>query len=273
MVKQAARNAIKKKGAVTKKKTVTKAKQKKEQDRHYASSSSSPSIRSKFVGVCWHKQKKKWKAEIRIDGKIKHLGYFHDEKEAACKYDEQAALLNKPVNFPQHEGQEQAVKRAPKGNPVWRLKIGKPQAKSPNDDDSDEEDAMREEWDSDEASGDEEDVIIPDQQASSSSSTHSPTFLQHLVHQQVTFLQVKQELTEDHQEATNQAHQAQLDATDDSHLGVVCMDEERGVLYVPCNHLAVCVGCEEGLAAASMACPMCQEPIDRSRSITGIVVS
>ena len=114
MVKQAARNAIKKKGALTKKKTVTKAKQKKEQSHHHASSSSAwPSIRSKFVGVSWNKQKK-WKATIRIDGKDKHLGYFNDEKEAACKYDEQAALLNKPVNFPQHEGQEQAVKRAPK---------------------------------------------------------------------------------------------------------------------------------------------------------------
>ena len=110
MVKQAARNATKKKGAVTKKKTVTKAKQKKEQDHHHASSSSSssssPSIRSKFVGVTWNKQMKKWQAAIRIVGKKKHLGYFDDEKEAACKYDEQAALLNKPVNFPQHEGQE-----------------------------------------------------------------------------------------------------------------------------------------------------------------------
>ena len=107
MVKQAARNATKKKGALTKKKTVTKAKQKKEQDHHHASSSSSssPSIRSKFVGVSWNKAAKKWKAEIRIDGKSKHLGHFDDEKEAACKYDEQAALLNKPVNFPQHEGQ------------------------------------------------------------------------------------------------------------------------------------------------------------------------
>ena len=51
-----------------------------------------------------------WEAQITIDGKLKHLGLFHDEKEAACKYDEQAALLNRPVNFPQHEGQEQAVK-------------------------------------------------------------------------------------------------------------------------------------------------------------------
>ena len=114
MVKQAARNATKKKGAVMKKKTVTKAKQKKEQDHHHASSSSSsPSIRSKFVGVSWYMRDKKWTAQITIDGKFKHLGYFDDENEAAYKYDEQAALLNRPVNFPQHEGQEQAVKQAP----------------------------------------------------------------------------------------------------------------------------------------------------------------
>ena len=152
------------------------------------------------------------------------------------------------------------------------LKRGKSQAKSSKDDDDDdeeEEETMEQEWDSDEANDDDEDFILPNQQASSS----TPTFLQHLVHQQATFLQVKQELQEDLQEATHQAHQASINATDDSHLCVVCMDEERGVLYVPCNHLAVCVGCEEGLAAASMACPMCQEPIDRSRSITGIVVS
>ena len=61
-----------------------------------SSSLSSPSIRSKFVGVTWDTRDKKWKAYIRIDGKNKYLGYFHDEKEAACKYDEQAVLLNKP---------------------------------------------------------------------------------------------------------------------------------------------------------------------------------
>ena len=119
---------------------------------------------------------------------------------------------------------------------------------------------------------DDNDMIVLDDHQETTEASQAPTFLQHLVHQQATFLQVKQELQEDLQEATNQAQQAQLDATDDSHLCVVCMDEERGVLYVPCNHLAVCVGCEEGLAAASMACPMCQEPIDRSRSISGIVV-
>ena len=67
--------------------------------------------RSKFVGVSWFKNAKKWKAAIRIDGKSKNLGYFDDEKEAACKYDEQAALLNRSVNFPHHEGQEQAEKQ------------------------------------------------------------------------------------------------------------------------------------------------------------------
>ena len=113
----------------------------------------------------------------------------------------------------------------------------------------------------------------PDQQASSSSSTHSPTFLQHLVHQQATFLQVKQELQEDLQEATQQAHQAELDATDDSHLCVVCMDEERGVLYVPCNHLAVCVECDAGIMAASQPCPMCNTEIDREGSLMGVVVA
>ena len=132
---------------------------------------------------------------------------------------------------------------------------------------------MDEDEDSEESNDeveDEDEIVMDESQAANSSSS---TFLQQLVYQQATFLQVKQELQEDLQEATNQAHQAEQDATDDSHLCVVCMDEERGVLYVPCNHLAVCVGCEEGLAAASMACPMCQEPIDRSRSITGVVVS
>lgn len=41
---------------------------------------------SKYVGVCWHKRIKKWRAYIHIKGKNKHLGYFEDEKEAAQAY-------------------------------------------------------------------------------------------------------------------------------------------------------------------------------------------
>ena len=93
---------------VERKKTiVTIGKAKKQQDEP-------PHRPSKYVGVSWNKQKKKWQAEIRIDGKNKGLGYYHDEKEAARMYDEQAVLLGRPVNFPLHEGMEQAVKRAPK---------------------------------------------------------------------------------------------------------------------------------------------------------------
>ena len=117
MGKKIGRKAITKDDAkggkkVEQKKTVVKQKQ---QDHQGSSSSSSPR-RSKYVGVNWDKRDKKWQAQIMIDGKRKHLGLYHDEKEAARMYDEQAALLGKPVNFPLHEGMEQAVKRAPKGS-------------------------------------------------------------------------------------------------------------------------------------------------------------
>ena len=41
---------------------------------------------SKYVGVCWNKKSKKWKAAIKIEDKIKYLGLFTDEKEAAQAY-------------------------------------------------------------------------------------------------------------------------------------------------------------------------------------------
>ena len=58
--------------------------------------------RSKFVGVSrkkyrgsWH-----WQASIWLSGKVKHLGYFPDEKDAAIRYDDEARKYDKPVNFP-----------------------------------------------------------------------------------------------------------------------------------------------------------------------------
>jgi NUMOD4 motif/HNH endonuclease len=41
---------------------------------------------SKYVGVCWHKQVKKWATACRIDNIPNHIGYFNDELEAAKAY-------------------------------------------------------------------------------------------------------------------------------------------------------------------------------------------
>lgn len=41
---------------------------------------------SKFVGVTWNKRDEKWKVQIRINGKIKHLGYFLNEEDASQAY-------------------------------------------------------------------------------------------------------------------------------------------------------------------------------------------
>ena len=41
---------------------------------------------SKYTGVCWDKTCNKWKSQIRINGKSKHLGRFENEKEASEVY-------------------------------------------------------------------------------------------------------------------------------------------------------------------------------------------
>lgn len=41
---------------------------------------------SQYKGVHWHKIVKKWVAQIMINGKRKHLGYFDREREAAKAY-------------------------------------------------------------------------------------------------------------------------------------------------------------------------------------------
>lgn len=56
---------------------------------------------SDFVGVTWHRQDQKWQAAIKVEGKSLHLGHFLDEHEAARKYDQHAARLGRPVNFPE----------------------------------------------------------------------------------------------------------------------------------------------------------------------------
>jgi len=48
---------------------------------------------SKFKGVCWQKQSKKWQAHIRYFGKLIYLGLFIDEVSGATAYDLKAKEL------------------------------------------------------------------------------------------------------------------------------------------------------------------------------------
>ena len=41
---------------------------------------------SKYTGVSWYKSSQKWRAEIKINGKGKYLGYFKTELEASEAY-------------------------------------------------------------------------------------------------------------------------------------------------------------------------------------------
>lgn len=48
--------------------------------------------KSKYTGVTWSSLHNKWKAQIYIDGKTRHLGLFKSEKVAAATYQRELAL-------------------------------------------------------------------------------------------------------------------------------------------------------------------------------------
>ena len=48
---------------------------------------------SKFKGIHWKMPNKKWVAQIRFNYKLKHLGYYESEIEAAKAYNEAAKRL------------------------------------------------------------------------------------------------------------------------------------------------------------------------------------
>lgn len=52
-------------------------------------------VTSKYRGVCWDKRRAKWKAEGKLDGRGRFLGYFTDEDEAGA-----AAREWRRVNLP-----------------------------------------------------------------------------------------------------------------------------------------------------------------------------
>ena len=50
---------------------------------------------SQYIGVSWYKATRCWQAKIYINGKSKHLGYFHDELEASEAYQSALKQINK----------------------------------------------------------------------------------------------------------------------------------------------------------------------------------
>jgi len=58
---------------------------------------------SKYKGVHWNKANKKWAAQITSNKKSHHLGYFSNEIDAACAYDQAARKYHgdfASLNFP-----------------------------------------------------------------------------------------------------------------------------------------------------------------------------
>ena len=141
------------------------------------------------------------------------------------------------------------------------------------------EDDLIEKQDIDEALDDDgdddiEDPIVMDDDCDDQQASSSPTFLHQLVAQRTAFVEVKQELTDDIAASHQQQH-ADMLKDNDEHLCVVCMDNERSCLYVPCNHLVVCVECDANviMAAAQPCCPMCNAAIDREESVMDVTVA
>ena len=67
---------------------------------------------SRYIGVCWDVKPAKWKSQIRLAGRLTHLGYVTDEAEAALAFDRalraakpNVQRLQRSLNFPIAEEQ------------------------------------------------------------------------------------------------------------------------------------------------------------------------
>jgi len=55
--------------------------------------------KSGFKGVCFDKPLKKYRASIKINGKIKHLGYYETAEEASKAYEAKAKVIHKEFYY------------------------------------------------------------------------------------------------------------------------------------------------------------------------------
>lgn len=56
-------------------------------------------MRRRFRGVSFHKNINRWVAQIKIDGKVKFLGSFASDVDAAAAFDAAAKALGRETNF------------------------------------------------------------------------------------------------------------------------------------------------------------------------------
>lgn len=54
--------------------------------------------KSRYRGVTWHVNNKKWHAQIKVNGKVEFLGVFDCDKEAAQVYNARAEQLGRQTN-------------------------------------------------------------------------------------------------------------------------------------------------------------------------------
>lgn len=62
--------------------------------------------------------------------------------------------------------------------------------------------------------------------------------------------------------AAAERYRAELE--EDEHLCVVCMDNPREILFVPCGHLVACIACCEQVLKKSNLCPICRDPVQQT---------
>lgn len=70
-----------------------------------------PGTSSRYKGVSWNKQRKRWAARIWVNGIYQHLGYYEDEAVAALEYDRVAREFRGEfarLNFPE-PGEQSAL--------------------------------------------------------------------------------------------------------------------------------------------------------------------